>query len=120
MTILYGINNCDTIKKTRKWLQENKIDYNFHDYKKAGCPQHLAEIFLKNFSYKELINRRGTTWRKLSDHEKASLDITSAIKLMVERPSIIKRPLLNSGKIWLLGYNEEIFKQLAHSTNHRK
>ena len=120
MITLYGINNCDTIKKTRKWLQENEIDYEFHDYKKAGCSKHLAETFLKHFDYKELINSRGTTWRKLSDSEKTSLDITSAINLMAEQPSIIKRPLLNSRGTWFLGYNEENFKQLILNTDRFK
>jgi len=109
MITLYGINNCDTIKKTRKWLQENEIDYEFHDYKKAGCSKHLAETFLKHFDYKELINSRGTTWRKLSDKEKASLDITSAINLMVEQPSIIKRPLLIAER---LGFSDIMKKNL--------
>ena len=120
MTTLYGINNCDTIKKTRALLSDSGVDYRFHDYKKHGCDEALARRFLKHFDYKELINSRGTTWRKLSDSEKTSLDITSAINLMAEQPSIIKRPPLNSRGTWFLGYNEENFKQLALNTNRFK
>ena len=81
MITLFGINNCDTIKKTRKWLEQHGVEYQFHDYKKLGCPAELANTFLEHFSHEQLINRRGTTWRKLPDPVKQSLDRESAVGL---------------------------------------
>ncbi len=106
MTILYGINNCDTIKRVRKWLDQQDIAYDFHDYKKAGCEEKLAKTLLKQFGMDSAINRRGTTWRKLPDSVKENLTPTSAAKLMVENPSLIKRPILNTNKSWLIGFDE--------------
>ena len=94
MTTLYGINNCDTIKKTRALLTELGVDYVFHDYKKLGCDEALAKKFLKHFDYTELINTRGTTWRKLDDDTKSTMDKDRAIALIQEQPSIIKRPII--------------------------
>lgn len=107
MTTLFGIPNCDTIKRTRKWLDEHAIDYQFHDYKKHGCSNELIEQFLQHFTYQELINTRGTTWRKLPDSVKESLDTDSAIKLMNAQPSMIKRPLIRSDENYLLGFDEQ-------------
>lgn len=107
MTTLYGINNCDTIKKTRALLTELEIDYEFHDYKKLGCDESLAKTFLKHFGYKELINTRGTTWRKLPEKTKEGLNEAAAIALMCEQNSIIKRPLIECDGEWLLGFDRE-------------
>jgi len=111
MITLYGINNCDTIRKTRKWLQRHGVDYQFHDYRKAGCPRELAALFLNHFSHEQLINKRGTTWRKLPDSVKQSLDRESAVTLMSEQPSLIKRPLLNHAGKWIVGFDT---KQMEH------
>ena len=107
MTTLYGINNCDTIKKTRALLTELGVDYVFHDYKKLGCDEALARKFLEHFDYQELINTRGTTWRKLPESIKQSLNKASAVALMCEQTSIIKRPLIESNGAWLLGFDAE-------------
>ncbi|PCJ24566.1 MAG: ArsC family reductase [SAR86 cluster bacterium] len=112
MTTLFGINNCDTIKKTKKWFDDHNVDYQFHDYKKLDCSEQLIKQFLEHFSYQELINTRGTTWRKLPDSVKSSLDRKSAITLMHEQPSMIKRPLINSEGSWLLGFNEKQLEDL--------
>lgn len=106
VTTLYGINNCDTVKKVRRWLDDNSIDYEFHDYKKLGCNDSLARLFLKHFELEKLINKRGTTWRQLPESVKSSLTAASAIALMEENPSLIKRPILHSNKTWLLGFEE--------------
>lgn len=113
MIILYGIANCDTIRKTRKWLEQQQLDYEFHDYKKLGCSADLCKTFLKHFSVAELINTRGTTWRKLPEQTRARLDEKLAMKLMQEQPSIIKRPLLNIDDQWLLGYDTARIKDLT-------
>jgi len=107
MTSLYGINNCDTVKKVRKWLDQQGIEYDFHDYKKSGCNPTLAKTFLKQFELDTVINRRGTTWRKLPESVKTSLNSDSAIKLMTENPSLIKRPIFHYKEQWLIGFNEQ-------------
>ncbi len=113
MTTLYGINNCDTVKKTRKLLDEAGVEYAFHDYKKLGCDAALARVFLKHFDYTELVNTRGTTWRKLPDAVKQGLNEASAIKLMTENNSIIKRPIIESEGKWLLGFDREKIEELV-------
>jgi arsenate reductase (glutaredoxin) len=105
MVTLYGIRNCDSIKKTRRWLEQHDIDYEFYDYKKSGCPSKLITRFLKHFSHEQLINRRGTTWRQLPQSARDNLDKTSAITLMQQQPSLIKRPLLEIDSQWLLGFD---------------
>lgn len=112
MLTLYGISNCDTIKKTRKLLEAEAIEYQFHDYKKLGCPAALVSLFMEHFSHTELINTRGTTWRKLDTSIKENVTAESAIALMSENPSMIKRPLIQAGTIWLLGFNEDKLKSL--------
>lgn len=92
---LYGIPNCDTVKKARTWLMEHGIAFRFHDFKKDGLTSTTVEKWLESLSVDILINRKGTTWRALSDIEKTSADhIPSAIALMLASPSIIKRPVL--------------------------
>ena len=106
MTILYGIKNCDTIKKVRAWLNSNEIDYTFHDFNKDGCPRELVNRFLQHFTFQELVNTRGTTWRKLPEITRSGLTLNSAIKLMSENSALIKRPLIETDGEWLLGFDE--------------
>lgn len=113
MTTLYGINNCDTIKKTRALLTEAGVDYSFHDYKKLGCDASLVKEFLKHFDYKALVNTRGTTWRKLPESTKEALSKASSVKLMSENPSLIKRPIIESEGVWLLGFDKEKIQALS-------
>ena len=112
MTTLYGIPNCDTIKKARRWLESNGIDYEFHDYKKAGIDQATLKNWCQVFGFDALLNRRGTTWRKLDDSLKNDIDETAAIKLMQEHTSIIKRPVLAAPAGKILGFDEEAYKSL--------
>jgi arsenate reductase len=113
MTTLYGIKNCDTIKKTCYLLTELGVGYDFHDYKKLGCDEALIKKFLKHFDFKSLVNTRGTTWRKLPDAVKEDLSEASAIKIMSENNSIIKRPIIESKGKWLLGFDKEKIQALA-------
>ncbi|MBL4574242.1 MAG: Spx/MgsR family RNA polymerase-binding regulatory protein [Gammaproteobacteria bacterium] len=115
MTTLYGINNCDTIKKTRSLLAELGVDYDFHDYKKLGCDEALIKKFLKHFDFKLLVNTRGSTWRKLPDAVKQNLSEASAIKIMSENNSIIKRPIIESQGRWLLGFDKDQIQALAQT-----
>ena len=112
MTTLYGIPNCDSIKKARKYLKDNNIDYTFHDYKKLGVPEKELKVWVKKLGWEVLLNKRGTTWRKLDNAIKESIDETHAIKIMLENPSIIKRPVLVNQKTLLVGFNADDYAQL--------
>lgn len=103
--ILYGIANCDTMKKTRAWLAEKNQPYHFHDYKKAGIDAELVDQLCAELGYDNLINKRGTTWRALADTVKAQFDEQTAKRLMLENPSIIKRPVANIDGQWVLGFD---------------
>lgn len=109
MIKIYGIPNCDTMKKARKWLEANGVDYEFHDYKKSGVPEKELKQWVKKLGWEALLNRRGTTWRKLDDSVKNNIDEASAIKVMLENPSSIKRPVLEIGDQLLAGFSEDIY-----------
>jgi arsenate reductase (glutaredoxin) len=113
MLKMYGIPNCDTIKKARKWLEANGVDYEFHDYKKLGVPQDHLKQWVKQAGWETVLNKRGTTWRKLPADIKDNIDEASAIKVMLENPSIIKRPVLESDNIMLIGFNESEYQRLV-------
>jgi len=105
MTItMYGIKNCDTIKKARAWLDGRGLAYDFHDYKTAGVDRDRLERWCLAFGWEAVCNRAGTTFRKLPDAEKRNLDAKSAVDLMLRQPSIIKRPVLNVDGAWYLGF----------------
>jgi Spx/MgsR family transcriptional regulator len=113
MTV-YGIPNCDTVKKSLDWLKKNKIDYEFHDYKKSGITKAKLEAWSKKVGWEVLVNKKGTTWRKLTPEEQEKVTTQSAaIKVMMENNSIIKRPVVEAGEKLLVGFNETDFiKQL--------
>lgn len=110
---LYGIPNCNIVKKARTWLTENGMTIPFHDFKKQGVNEELLKVWLKQVSWEKLVNRQGTTWRQLPDEAKATVcDDASAIRLMLEKSSVIKRPVLETdGKI-TLGFDEAIYQSL--------
>lgn len=113
---IYGIKNCDTIKKALRWLDANDVDYEFHDYKKLGISKAKLQGWCKLTDWETLLNRRGTTWRKLPDDVKESVNKTSAIKLMVENPSMIKRPVVETGNrdpqaSLLVGFDEQQYNK---------
>lgn len=110
---LFGISNCSTVKKARAWLAENSIDMPFHDFKKQGIDEERLKSWLEQIGWEKLVNRQGTTWRQLPDETKATIcDKTGAIHLMLEKPSVIKRPVLEmDGKV-ILGFDETIYQTL--------
>ncbi|WP_078121973.1 ArsC family reductase [Thiosocius teredinicola] len=112
MVTLYGIPNCDTMKKARAWLAEHNIDYSFHDYKKAGISEKLLRAWVKELGWQPLLNTRGMMWRKVPQEIKDRIDEASAIKLMLETPSIIKRPVLDTGKQRHVGFKPEMYAEL--------
>jgi len=112
MIKLYGIPNCDTMKKARAWLAAHGIDYQFHDYKKAGIDEATLRGWIDQVGWEPLLNRRGMMWRKVPDEVKASIDEASAIVLMLETPSIIKRPVLDTGKGLHVGFKPEQYEEI--------
>ena len=113
MVKIYGIPNCDTMKKARRWLKDNGIEYEFHDYKRLGVPEKELNNWVRRAGWETVLNKRGTTWRKLDDSVRNSVDEASAIKLMLANPSIIKRPVLVSGELLLIGFRQEDYQQLT-------
>ena len=102
---MYGIRNCDTIKKARAWLDGRGIDYDFHDYKKSGIDEATLRRWSREFGWERLLNRSGTTFRGLPESRKADLDEDKAVALMLEQPSMIRRPVLDLGDRRLLGFD---------------
>ncbi|EML7930086.1 ArsC family reductase [Providencia rettgeri] len=104
---MYGIKNCDTIKKARCYLEDNGVNYQFHDYRVDGISDELLSIFMEHIDWEVLVNKRGTTWRKLTDDEKnAVIDADSAKKVLIAEPAMIKRPVLVSlDNRYLVGFN---------------
>ena len=106
MTTLYGIKNCDTIKKARKWLDAHGVDYRFHDFRADGLEEKRLRAWVKQVGWETLLNRRGTTWRKLPESQREGIDEASAVALMLEQPALIKRPVLEQGKDLAVGFSE--------------
>jgi Spx/MgsR family transcriptional regulator len=108
MTIhLYGIPNCDTVKKARKFLDAKGADYSFHDYKKEGADPAKLAAWIEDKGVDIILNRRGTTFRKLTDEDKADIDAAKAVTLLAENPSMIKRPVVEHSGSILVGFKEE-------------
>ena len=113
-TTIYGIKNCDTMKKARAWLDARGVPYAFHDYKASGIEAATLEAWAGQVGWEKLLNRAGTTFRKLPDAEREGIDEAKAIALMVAQPSMIKRPVLVEGKKLLVGFSPESYaKELA-------
>jgi len=113
LLVMYGIKNCDTVKKARRWLDAQQIAYRFHDYRADGLDAALLDTFIAELGWEALLNTRGTTWRKLDDARRESIqNAPAAAALMLEMPAIIKRPLLCApGKPMLLGFTETSYER---------
>ncbi|MCB2013703.1 MAG: ArsC family reductase [Sphingobium sp.] len=107
---MFGISNCDTIKKARKWLEEKEISYQFHDYKKSGVDEGQLREWASELGWEALLNKAGTTFRKLTDAEKSDIDEDKAIALMLANPSMIKRPVLDIGTHRIAGFKPEKYE----------
>ncbi|MGO4524767.1 ArsC family reductase [Microvirga sp. 2MCAF35] len=108
---IYGIKNCDTMKKARAWLEAKDVPYAFHDYKVAGIDRPGLEAWARQVGWETLLNRAGTTFRKLPDADKAGLDEPKALALMLDQPSMIKRPVLDLGGRILVGFKPELYEE---------
>lgn len=123
MITMYGIPNCDTIKKAKKWLNANQVDFDFHDYKKAGVDPSFLKDVISAAGIDVVVNKRGTTFRKLSEQEKAVLtnnNLDQVITLLCENPSMIKRPILCKQEItnkpsFLVGFNETTYQEFINA-----
>ena len=114
MTItLYGIPNCDTMKKARVWLDQHGVAYVFHDYKKSGIDRASLERWVAEQGWQTVLNRAGTTFRKLPEADRADLDDARAIDLMLAQPSMIKRPVLDLGDRRVIGFKPEVYEALG-------
>jgi len=107
--ILYGIRNCDTVKKARAWLDQRGIKYDFHDYKTAGIDEPRLRGWASELGWERLLNRPGTTFRKLPEADKEGIDEDKAIGLMLDQPSMIRRPVLDLGERCIVGFSEAMY-----------
>jgi Spx/MgsR family transcriptional regulator len=109
---LYGIANCDTIKKARNWLDSRQIAFEFHDYRKQGLDITLLQSMESELGWESMVNRRGTTWRALPDAIKDSIDRDSALQVMLENPAIIKRPILARDNRLFIGFDDQQYQEI--------
>ncbi|MCV9909873.1 ArsC family reductase [Brucella sp. HL-2] len=107
---IYGIKNCDTMKKARTWLEDHGIDYTFHDYKKEGLDAATLDRFLTDIEWGKLLNRAGTTFRKLPDGERQNVDAAKARELMLAQPSMVKRPVLDKAGKLTVGFKPDQYE----------
>jgi Spx/MgsR family transcriptional regulator len=108
---IYGIRNCDTMKKAFDWLTANGVDYEFHDYKKEGVPPGKLKAWAAKVGWEKLANTRGPTWRKIPDPQKVGLSEDRVVALLEQNPSAIKRPIVEAGSALLVGFEPEQFKR---------
>jgi Spx/MgsR family transcriptional regulator len=112
MITLYGIKNCDTIRKARRWLAERDIEYRFHDFRTDGISEELLAPWVEELGWEKLLNRRGTTWRKLPETQRNTINRDSAMRIMLSQPAIIRRPVLDTGETRHIGFSEQVWRSL--------
>lgn len=112
MTTVYGISNCDTVRKARRWLADNSIEYRFHDVRKHGLDTATLQRWVAELGWEALINRSGRTWLTLPEDIRADLRETSAITLMTDEPTLIKRPVLRVGDRHFVGFKEHDYQRI--------
>lgn len=112
MIKVYGIKNCDTVKKARNWLENNKIEYYFHDYRVDGVTEKQIKQWMSELGLDAMVNKRSTTWKEMDDKTKDSLNEKTAVKVFLEHPTLIKRPLLDNGSTRYIGFKEEDYQNI--------
>lgn len=118
MYILYGIKNCDTVKKARKWLESNDVNYQFHDFRVDGLTAEMIEQWFATVGWEKFVNKRSTTWRQLDDAQKENLNEQSAATLLLDNPTLIKRPVLDNGITILVGFSAESYQTATTLQSH--
>lgn len=111
MIKVYGIKNCDTVKKALKWLADNNIEYQLHDYRTDGLDSSFLVKAERQFGWENLLNKRSTTWRNLDEQMKKTLSKPTALSVLSEQPTLIKRPIILQDGIALIGFNEQEYRQ---------
>ena len=109
---LYGIKNCDTVKKARNWLQESGIDYRFHDFREDGIERSDVAAWIDELGWETIVNRRSTTWKQLDAETRDAMDATSALEAVLEHPTLVKRPLIDTGTERAVGFKPELYRAL--------
>ena len=112
MLKLYGIKNCDTVKKARHWLEDHEVDYQFHDFRQDGLDKKQLVSWLDKLGWETVVNKRSTTWRNLSDKDKELSTNAQAAKLLIANPTLIKRPVVHKDNVILVGFKETEFEKL--------
>ncbi|MBL1321087.1 MAG: ArsC family reductase [Methylophaga sp.] len=112
MTTLYGIKNCDTVRKARRWCEANNIDFQFHDFRVDGLDEITIGKWLESVSWETLLNKRSRTWQNIDQNKKDTLNQNNAITLMLENPTLIKRPILMTGRDIIVGFNIMDYEKL--------
>lgn len=109
---LYGIKNCDTVRRARKWLEERDIDYRFHDFRGDGLDRQLLQHWMEKLGWEALINKRSATWKTLSATQREQLTTATAVTTLLTHPTLIKRPVLVTGEEMLVGFDEKQYQTL--------
>ena len=109
MLTLYGIPNCDTCKKSRKWLDANSVEYRFHDLRVDGLDKSMLARWARQVAWQKLLNTRSTTWRGIEEHEKQDMNEKRALALMLEHPTLVKRPVIEDGNQVIVGFSADNF-----------
>ena len=112
MITLYGIKNCDTVKKARRWLEQQDIDYHFHDFREDGLSPEVASAWIKELGWETVLNRRSTSWKSLSPEARESMDEEAALAAILAQPTLIKRPLLDTGHERHTGFKTETYQDI--------
>ena len=112
MITLYGIKNCDTVKKARRWLDEHDIDYQFHDFREDGLEPRQVEHWLGELGWEELLNKRSTSWKALPAETRDAMDDEAALQAILEQPTLIKRPLLDTGHERFTGFSAASYQTI--------
>ena len=114
MVTLFGIKNCDTVKKARQWLEQNGVEHQFHDFREDGINSEQVNNWLKELGWQTLINKRSTSWKQLTDNQKNALLSGRDLNVLIEMPTLIKRPVLESKQSLLVGFKEADYLNLAN------
>lgn len=114
MITLYGIKNCDTVKKARNWLELHSIDYNFHDFREQGVDADQLRQWLAELGWEQVVNKRSTTWKQLPAATRDNMDETTAAAAILDQPTLVKRPLLDTGTQRYTGFKDAMYREIFH------
>lgn len=112
MTTIYGIKNCDTVKKALKWLQENNIKHQFHDFRADGINENQVKLWLETLGWETLVNKRSTSWKELSEEQRKTMSDENALTAILATPTLIKRPLLNHKEQYFVGFKAATYETI--------